>query len=84
MMPRLRIDPTTRYYCSTHGNAPATYVGRERYECWHCATEQGVTPAPDAYRAYEPEPTGLSALVEVVEPVDLGHPADCDCPFCYN
>lgn len=35
---RPRIDPTMgRTQCSTHGEAAQSYIGRERYACWHCA-----------------------------------------------
>jgi hypothetical protein len=41
------IDPTTPdgVYCRTHGNnAPAAYIGNERYGCWHCNPTREVGP----------------------------------------
>jgi hypothetical protein len=48
-----RIDPTTRWRCATHGDAPAAYLGRERYGCWHCATAEAAQLADDPW-ANEP------------------------------
>lgn len=36
-----RIDPTYRASCPTHGQSVAmSYIGRERYACFHCVSAE--------------------------------------------
>lgn len=59
---RPTIDPTMpRRKCNTHGDEVAqSYVGRERYACWHCATAEYdrllADPDADEPPSERPEP----------------------------
>jgi len=54
------IDPTLRGACATHGpDIPQTYLGRERYGCWHCHKH-----TPIAQPVFYAPPIAVDALPE--------------------